>query len=277
VKHIDGVGLGLRQGFAQQLLATTRRAPDFLEIIPENWMFAGGHKARQLDEFAERYPIVPHSVSLNVGGVDPLDATFLDASRALGERLEAPFASDHVCWASVDGRPLHDLLPLPFTEEAADNLGVRAREASRRLERPLVLENATYYVKLPGDPHLDEAAFLTACLERSGCELLLDVNNVYVNSLNHGFDAQAFIDRLPLERVRYLHLAGHTRRPDGVVIDTHIGPIIQPVWQLYAYVLKRAGKMLPTLIEWDQDIPPLDEVLDEVDRARAVASEALAS
>lgn len=269
---IEGIGLGFRQVFAKALLETKRRPPDFLEVIPENWMFAGGYKTKLIDEARERFPIIPHSVSLNVGGVDALDATFLDASRAFGRRIGTPFWSDHVCWASVDGRPLHDLLPLPFTEEAADNLGHRAHEAAKRFELPLVLENATYYVKLPSDPHLDELGFIKACVERSGCELLLDVNNVYVNSLNHHFDAKAFIDQMPLDRVRYLHLAGHTRRPDGVVIDTHVGPIIEPVWELYRHTLRRAGRLLPTLIEWDQDIPELDVVLDEVDKARDVAA-----
>jgi uncharacterized protein (UPF0276 family) len=218
---------------------------------------------------------VPHSVSLNVGGVDPLDATFLDASRALGQRLDAPFASDHVCWASVDGRPLHDLLPLPFTEEAADNLGARAREASRRIERPLVLENATYYVKLPGDPHLDEASFLNACLERSGCELLLDVNNVYVSSVNHGFDPHLYIDAIPAARVRQIHLAGHETH-NGYLIDTHDHPVCAAVWQLYGYTMQHCGGV-PTMIERDDNIPALHELLDELDHARVVHAQALDS
>lgn len=265
----SGIGVGVRTSFAEGLLSTSRQV-DWLELVPENWMFYGGARRKLLDRLAERFVLVPHSVSLDVGGAGPLDSTFLDALRALVDRLDAPCFSDHVCYSSVDGRPLHDLLPLPFTVEAAALVGERGREAAAKVGRPLVLENATFYAHMPSGPEgLDEARFLTECLSRAGAELLLDVNNVYVNSKNHGYDARAFIDRLPLERVRYVHLAGHTLQPDGVILDTHIGPVIDDVWALYRYTLAKAGRALPTLIEWDAEIPPLDVVLDEVDRARA--------
>jgi uncharacterized protein (UPF0276 family) len=174
----------------------------------------------------------------------------------------------------VNGTQLHDLLPLPFNEEAVEHTVRRMRVAQECVEAPLVLENATFYAVMPGST-MDEADFLRAVLEMSGGDLLLDVNNVYVNGLNHSFDPKSFIDRMPLDRVRELHLAGHTPI-DGVVIDTHIGPIIDPVWELYRYTLRRAGRLIPTLIEWDQEIPPLEIVLDEVDRAREHAAQALA-
>lgn len=274
--RIEGIGVGLRSSHAAALLTTSRRV-DWLELVPENWMFYGGKRRRLLRELRERYAMAPHSVSLDIGGGGPLDARFIDGLRGLVKALDAPFFSDHVCWSAAHGRPLHELLPLPFTDEAVEQVARRSREAVERVGAPLVLENATFYAHMPaGDDEgrMDEATFLRACVDAGGVELLLDVNNVFVNSKNHGFDARAFIDAMPMEKVRYLHLAGHTVEED-VIIDTHIGPIGDDVWSLYRYALKRAGRLVPTLIEWDQQIPPLDVVLDEVDRARAHAKEAL--
>lgn len=276
MKKLEGIGIGLRTPFVKDVL-TTSRAIDWLEIVPENWMFYGGKKRKLLQAIAERYTLVPHSVSLNVGGLDALDPRFLDSLATLTREFDAPLFSDHVCFASTGGRPLHELLPLPFTEEAADVVGTRAREAAQRVGRPLVLENATFYAHMPAaddEGRMDELTFMRACVERGQCTMLLDVNNVYVNSKNHGFDARAFLDAVPLELVTYLHLAGHTQQ-DDVIIDTHIGPIIDDVWSLYRHVLARAGRLIPTLIEWDQDVPPLDVVLDEVDLAREHARRAL--
>ncbi|MFZ5444218.1 MAG: DUF692 domain-containing protein [Myxococcota bacterium] len=273
MKKLEGIGIGLRTPFASEVLHTQRRI-DWLEIVPENWMFYGGRKRKLLHQLAERFTLIPHSVSLNVGGLDPLDPRFLDALAELTAELDAPLFSDHVCFASTGGRPLHELLPLPFTHEAAEVVGRRAREAMARVGRPLVLENATFYAHMPAADGLSELDFIRECLRHSGATLLLDVNNVYVNSQNHGFDARAFIDAVPFEQLTYLHLAGHTRE-DDVIIDTHIGPIIDDVWALYRYTLQRAGRLVPTLIEWDQDVPPLDVVLDEADRAREEAARAL--
>jgi len=272
VKKLEGIGIGVRTPYVNELLSTSRRV-DWLELIPENWMFHGGRKRRLLDQLNERFTLAPHSVSLNVGGLDALDPRFLDGLASLTKKLDSPFFSDHVCFASTHGRPLHELLPLPFTDEAVELVGRRGRKAAERVGRPLVLENATFYAHMPGGKgELTESQFLAACLKQSGAKMLLDVNNVYVNSKNHLFDPKAFIDSLPLEQVEYLHLAGHTLQGD-VIIDTHIGPIIDDVWSLYRYVLQKAGRLIPTLIEWDQDIPPLDVVLDEADRARAIAAE----
>lgn len=217
--------------------------------------------------------MVPHSVSLNIGGLDPLDGELLDGIAALCDDFASPFFSDHLVYSSVAGQPLHDLLPLPFTEEVVEHVARRVKQAESRVGRPLVLENATFYAHMPGCT-MSEAAFLHAVCEAADCGLLLDVNNVYVNSQNHGFDPYRFIDKMPLERVRQLHLAGHTLVGD-TIIDTHIGPIISPVWALYRYTLQRAGRLIPTLIEWDQEIPHLDDVLDEADRARELATAAL--
>jgi hypothetical protein len=272
-RDIQGIGVGLRRQFAEDLLATARQV-DFIEVVPENWVCFGGKRRRALDACADRFPSVTHSVSLSIGGPDPLDRRFLSETRRLCRQLDAPFFSDHVCYSSVAGGQLHDLLPLPFSEEAAERVIARAAQAQDAVGLPLVLENATFYAHMPGGT-MDEADFLCAILEGADCGMLLDVNNVYVNSRNHGFDPRAFLDRMPLHRVRQLHLAGHTPQ-DGVIIDTHIGPIIDEVWALYRYTLQRAGRLIPTLIEWDQEIPPLDQVLDELDRARAHAALALA-
>ncbi len=271
-RALHGFGVGLRRPFADALLEAGR-PPDFIEVTPENWAFFGGRRRQMLEANAERFPSTSHSVSLSIGGLEPLDRPLLDALAQLVRRHQMSFFSDHLCYSSVAGSPVHDLLPLPFTAEVVEHVARRVAEAQERVEAPLALENATLYAHMPG-AQMDEAAFLAAVLERSGCQLLLDVNNVYVNSLNHGFEPHAFIDRMPLDRVVEIHLAGHTEM-DGVVIDTHIGPIIDPVWDLYRYTLARGGRPIPTLVEWDQEIPELDVVLDEVDRARAHAAQVL--
>lgn len=272
-RQISGIGVGLRLQYAAEL-AKTERPIDFIEIMPENWVCFGGKRRRHLDACAERFPSTTHSVSLNIGGGDPLDGELLDATAELLRRVEAPFFSDHVCYSSVRGQPVSDLLPLPFTREVIDHTAARIIEARDRVGGPLALENATFYSHMPG-AEMDEASFLCQLLEAGDCGMLLDINNVYVNSQNHGFDPRAFIDRMPLSRVWQMHLAGHTR-VDDTIIDTHIGPIIEPVWDLYRYTLRRAGRLIPTLIEWDQDIPSFAAVVDEVDRARVAAAEALA-
>lgn len=269
---IHGIGLGLRRVFTRELLQSQRRV-DWLEVTPENWVGLGGERERLFRACAERWPLVSHSVSLSLGGPDPLDGALLEAIEAMRQQVGLAWWSDHLCYSAVDGAQLHDLFPLPSTEEAVEHVAKRVREAQKRVDAPLLIENISYYAQMPGGT-LDDATFVRAAVEQAGCGMLLDVNNVYVNSLNHGFDARAYIDAMPLERVRELHLAGHTPM-DGVVIDTHIGPIPDAVWELYRYTLKRAGRLIPTLIEWDQEIPALDVVLDEVDRAREHAKAAL--
>ncbi len=269
---IAGFGIGLRRVYAADLLRTQRQV-DFVEITPENWLFHGGTRERTLRDVIARYPTVSHSVSLTLGGTDAFDAEFIDALKRLHSMNEAPFFSDHLCYSSVNGRPLNDLLPLPFSEEAAAHVVRRIREAEARVERPFVMENATFYATMPGS-HMSEATFVKLVLEASGCGLLLDVNNVYVNAQNHGYDAQAFIDAMPMHQVKQIHVAGHTLE-DDVIIDTHIGPTPDPVWALYRYAIKRAGRVIPTIIEWDAEIPALDVVLDELDLARAHCAAAL--
>lgn len=264
-----GAGIGLRREFYDQL-PLTERALDWVEIIPENFLTLGGRSRRALSACAERWPVLTHGVGLNIGGPDPLDEEYVSGLAALVERLRAPFFSDHLCYSRLGGVYLHDLLPLPFSEEAVEYVVPRVREVVQRVGRPFLLENPSYYAHMPGGT-LPEATFLRTVAEQADCGLLLDVNNVYVNSQNHGYDPRAFIDALPLERVVQIHLAGHTRTPE-VIIDTHSGEVCDDVWGLYRYVLERTGPV-STLIEWDQDIPSLEAVLDEADRARRVLAE----
>jgi hypothetical protein len=264
-----GAGIGLRREF-YDALPHTERPLDWVEIIPENFLTLGGRSQRALASCAERWPVLPHGVGLNIGGPDPLDEDYLTRLGALVARVDAPFFSDHLCYSRLGGVVLHDLLPLPFNEQVVEHVVPRVREVMARVGRPFLLENPSYYARMPGGT-LAEADFLRHVAEEADCGLLLDVNNVYVNSRNHGYEPRAFIDALPLERVVQIHLAGHERRPD-VLIDTHGAAVCDEVWALYRYVLERTGPV-STLIEWDQDIPSLDAVLDQADEARRALAE----
>jgi uncharacterized protein len=265
-----GVGIGLRKEFYEEL-PETDQALDWIEIVPENFMGWGGRSRIALERCRDRWPVIPHGVSLNIGGLEPLDAAFLDGVRDLCVELESPFWSDHLCYSRVDGVYLHDLLPLPQSREAVDHVVGRIREAQERVDRPFILENPSYYAVMPGS-RMSESEFLTRVVEEADCGLLLDVNNVYVNSQNHDYDPRAFIESLPLERVLQIHLAGHERRPVAI-IDTHGAPVPDPVWELYEFTLERTGQV-STLIEWDANIPGANEVLAEAHRARTYYDQA---
>ena len=270
-KQIAGIGVGLRREYAKEL-ACTERQIDFIEVMPENWVCFGGRRRQQLEACVERFPSVTHSVSLNIGGIDPLDGELLDATSALLKRLEAPFFTDHVCYSSVRGQPISDLLPLPFTREVIEHTAARIIAARERVGCPLALENATFYSHMPG-AEMDEASFLCQLLAAGDCGMLLDVNNVYVNSVNHGFDARDYLRALPVARVRQLHLAGHSRQ-GGMLIDTHDAPVAEAVWQLYERAVARFPGAATTL-ERDDHIPPLAELVAELDHARRLAASVL--
>jgi uncharacterized protein (UPF0276 family) len=269
---IRGVGIGLRHEHFG-VIADTARELDFLEIIPENFVAVGGRNRQTLLACRERWPILAHGVSVSVGGPDPLAGEYLEGLRALLDELQTPFYTDHLCYAAIGGTYFHDLLPLPISDEAVRLTAARIRELSERLQRPVAVENISYYCEMPGGGGLTEPEFVRAVVEEADCGLLLDVNNVFVNARNHERDPNAWLDALPLERTLQIHVAGHVQE-DGRLVDNHGAPVVDTVWTMYARALRRTGDV-PTLLEWDTDIPPLDRVLDEADRARAIYREVI--
>ena len=266
-----GHGLGLRSQYYQEIL-DRRPAVDWFEILSENYLIDGGKALYYLDAIAEHYPLVMHGVSLSIGGPHALDRDYLQRLRQLIDRVQPAWVSDHLCWTRGSAHQLHDLLPLPYHEESLAYLVERVRQVQDILERPLVLENLSSYVQ-PASSTMSEWAFLAALSEASGCQLLLDVNNVYVSARNHGFEPWDFIRALPPQSIRQLHLAGHSDHGDHV-IDTHDQPVADPVWQLYARTLEHLGPV-STLLERDDHLPPLGELLDELQQARRIAAQAL--
>jgi len=263
-----GFGLGLRPAHYAAFLEAPRRV-DWLEAISENYLVPGGKPLRMLEAMRARYPIVLHGVSMSIGSARGLDARYLRALAALAARVQPLWISDHLCWTGVHGRQLHDLLPLPYSEEALRIVARNLRQAQDALGRRLVLENVSSYAEYRAST-MTEWEFLAALAEEADCLLLLDVNNVYVSSVNHGYDAARFIDAMPVGRVQQIHLAGHTDHGTHIV-DTHDQPIADPVWTLYRRACERFGAVA-TLIERDDRIPPLETLIEELDRARAVGA-----
>ena len=262
--HPDlGVGVGLRTVHFGHVLS---RKPDvdFFEAITENFLDTGGRPRHILDRVAERYPVVLHGVSMSIGGTDPLDLGYLKKVKALATRVKAKWVSDHLCFTGVSGRNTHDLLPLPYTEETLRHVTARVRKVSEVLEQPLVLENPSSYVEFRSST-MSEAAFFARLLKDADCGMLLDVNNVYVSSVNHGFDPIAYLDALPADRVVQYHLAGHTDKGTHL-LDTHSARMKKEVWALFAHAIARTGPRA-TLYEWDEDIPSFAAVHREAKKA----------
>lgn len=268
-----GFGLGLRPPHYEAVFAGDP-AVDWFELLTENYMVPGGKPLYYLDRVAERFPVVLHGVSLSLGSMDPLDGDYLASLRRLARRTRPRWISDHLCWTGGGGHNLHDLLPLPYTEEALTHVADRVRQVQDVLGERILLENVSSYVAYAAST-LSEWDFLAELAERADCLLLLDVNNVYVSSFNHGFDPDAFIAALPAARIAQIHLAGH-RNCGDYIIDTHDAPVIEAVWALYERTVARLGP-IPTMIERDDNIPPLDELVAELAQARAVSTRALAS
>ncbi len=239
---------------------------DFMEVAPENWMGVGGKLGRQFRAFTERHPFVCHGLSLSLGGPAPLDEAFLKDLKVFLETHRIRCYSEHLSYCS-DGGHLYDLMPIPFTEEAVHHVAERIRRTQALLERRIAIENVSYYAAPARD--MEEIDFLRAVLEEADCDLLLDVNNVYVNSVNHGYDPEAFIAAIPAERIAYLHVAGHYREAEDLIIDTHGAEVIDPVWDLLDKTYARFG-VIPTLLERDFNIPPLPELLREVEVIRSL-------
>lgn len=266
-----GYGVGLRSVHFSHVLEE-HPSVDWFEIVSENFMDTGGRPLDVLDRVAERYPIVMHGVSLSIGSTDPLDRAYLAKLRALAERVDAKLVSDHLCWTGVAGRNVHDLLPMPYTEEALRHTVKRVGQVQELLGRRIALENPSSYVEFTSST-VGEAEFLAELAEQADCLLLLDVNNVYVSAFNHGFDARAWIDRIPQGRVAYYHLAGHTNKGTHIV-DTHSDHVIPAVWELYDHAVELSGGR-STLLEWDEDIPSFDVVHAEVLKAKKRAERVL--
>ena len=271
-RAIRGAGLGLRRallGPLQDMAASERAAIDFFEIAPENWIGVGGQYGRALRAFTERHPFVCHGLSLSLGGRDPLDETLLAKIRRLLDAHGIAIYSEHLSYCA-DGGHLYDLMPIPFTDEAVHHVAGRIRQTQEILGQRIAVENVSYYAA-PGQA-MREIDFINAIVAEADCDLLLDVNNIYVNSINHRYDADAFLDALP-DRVAYIHVAGHYDEAPDLKVDTHGAPIIDPVWRLLERAYARFG-VKPTLIERDFNFPPLAELVAEVSHARALQSAA---
>lgn len=262
-----GFGLGLRVEHYNEILDGDP-AIDWLEILSENYMIPGGRPLHYLQRFRERYPLVMHGVSLSIGSTDPLDRAYLARLRQLAESVQPAWISDHLCWTGTDKVNLHDLMPLPYTEEAIRHVAERVQQVQDALGRRILLENVSSYVTYHAS-QVSEWEFLSAICERADCLILLDINNIYVSSHNHGFDPHEYLDGVPAERVQQFHLAGH-RHQGSLIVDTHDMPVVDPVWDLYAHALRRFGAV-STMIERDDSMPPLAELLAELDHARQIA------
>ncbi len=265
-----GFGLGLRPPHYQEVVEGEPRV-DWWEVISENFLVAGGNPRRVLRQVRERWPVVLHGVSLSIGSVDPVDDDYLGRLAALVAEVEPPIVSDHLCWTALGGHAGHDLWPLPYTEEALALVVDKVGRVQDRIGHRILLENPSSYVTFTAS-HISEAEFLAEVARRADCGILLDVNNVYVSSTNHGWDPAAYLAAIPPERVGQIHLAGHS--DEGThLLDTHDHPVCDAVWTLYGEALARFGEVA-TIIERDDHIPPLEELIAELDRARQIASPA---
>ncbi|HKQ97787.1 MAG TPA: DUF692 domain-containing protein [Candidatus Polarisedimenticolia bacterium] len=263
-----GHGVGLRRDHFERVLSEPTRL-DWFEVISENFMADGGKPKDVLTRVRERYPVVLHGVSLSIGSTDPIDEAYLTRLRDLALRVEPAWVSDHLCWAGVGGQFAHDLLPLPYTEEALDHVARRVAQVQERLGRPIALENVSSYVTFHASA-MPEWEFLSEVARRSGCGILLDVNNIYVSARNHGFDPRVYLAGIPVDKVWQFHLAGHSDK-GSFLLDTHDHPVTDAVWDLYGDAVRRFGAV-STLIEWDDNIPTFERLEEESERARALAA-----
>ena len=263
-----GFGLGLRTEHYNDILES-KPPIDWFEALSENYMIAGGKPLDYLDKIRADYPLVMHGVSLSIGSTADVDYNYLRDLKKLASRIEPAWISDHLCWTGVHGQNMHDLLPLPYTEETAKHVAERVKIVQDYLGRQILLENVSSYASYI-DSNMTEWEFISQIAEAADCLLLLDVNNIYVSSYNHNFDAKAFIDGVPAKRIQQIHLAGHNNHGD-YIIDTHDAPVIDPVWDLYEYAIARFGQV-STMIERDDKMPALDVLVEELQIARTIAS-----
>jgi uncharacterized protein (UPF0276 family) len=265
-----GFGLGLRKEHYTDILAT-QPAVDWFEVLTENYLVPGGKPLYYLDKIHQHYPMVMHGVSLSIGSSDPLNMAYLKQVKALAQRIDAHWISDHLCWTGLNGINAHDLLPLPYTEEAINHVAQRIQQVQEVLGRQILMENVSSYISYQQSGDMTEWEFFTEVCERADCLMLLDINNIYVSAVNHEFDPEDYLNNVPIERVQQYHLAGHSDYQD-YLIDTHDHPIVEAVWQLYKKAITRFGKV-STMIERDDNIPPLAEVMQELSQVRQLAAQ----
>ena len=271
--ELHGSGLGLRRSLLADFLKFNDNTIDFLEVAPENWIGRGGQPQKKFAALAERFPVTTHGLSLSLGGPSPLDRELLDQIRQFLDTFHVRLYSEHLSYCS-DQAQLYDLAPIPFTEEAVSYVAGRIRDVQQHLDRQIAIENVSYYAA-PGK-QMEEIEFVRAVLEQADCLMLLDVNNVYVNSVNHHYDPLTYMQALPAERVVYCHIAGHYNEAEDLIVDTHAADVIEPVWGLLEAAYQHFG-VLPTLLERDFNIPPVAQLLDEVERIRTYQTTRLAS
>lgn len=267
---VNGAGLGLRRTHLGPLQDHIPDEIAFFEVAPENWLGVGGRLGEAFTQVSSARPLACHGLLLNLGGPDPLDLVFLQRLKVFLNQHAVAIYGDHLSFCAADGQ-LYELLPIPFTGDAVRYVARRIRQVQDVLERRIAVENASYYLSLSTE--LDELTFINAVLTEADCDLLIDINNIYVNSVNHGYDARAFIAGLPAERIAYAHIAGHANEAADLIVDTHGAAVIDPVWRLLEFAYQRCG-VVPTLLERDENIPPLAELLDEVRHIRALQARA---
>jgi uncharacterized protein (UPF0276 family) len=265
-KHLSGVGLGLRREMLDELLPDIPVSVDFWEVAPENWIPLGGKYQKNLSQFTSDCNFVSHGLSLSIGSPEPLDVNFVKNVKAFLDKHHILYYSEHLSYCSGQGH-MYDLMPIPFTEDAVKHVVERVKQVQDIIERPLLLENVSYYAA-PGQ-EMSEQEFTLSVLKESGCLMLLDVNNIYVNSVNHGYNAEAFLAAMPTGKIVYGHIAGHYDEADDLKIDTHGADIIEPVWQLLKKAYEIHG-VFPTLLERDFNIPPINELLLEMEKIRTI-------
>ncbi|WP_110338991.1 DUF692 domain-containing protein [Nitrosomonas sp. Nm84] len=265
---VHGAGLGLRRALMRTLPDQPINAVNFWEVAPENWLGVGGYYGKKFRELTEKFPFICHGLSLSIGGPAPLDEAFLQRLKRFLKEHHIRYYSEHLSYCSDDGH-LYDLLPIPFTVEAVHYVAGRIRRVQDILEQRIAMENVSYYAA-PGK-RMEEIDFLNAVLQEADCDLLLDVNNIYVNSINHRYDAETFLRQLPAKRIRYIHIAGHYQEAQDLLVDTHGANVIDPVWQLLEKTYQQFG-VIPTLLERDFNLPPIVELLQEVETIRSLQS-----
>lgn len=267
------VGIGYRKEFSKTFLNTDVLQPDFVEVAPENWLGVGGYWKQELKQVLEKYPLYCHGLSLSVGSPEGIDKDFVKQVKQFLEDTQAVLYSEHLTFSKVDNAHLYDLLPIPFTQEAIERVSENILQVQDILKRPLILENGSYYTVLEAE--MSEADFINEIVNRTGCELLLDVNNVYVNAFNFKYDAEKFIEKMPLDKVKYIHMAGHYQVNDHLIIDTHGEDISDPVYSLFAWAIEKIGKDIPVLLERDFNIPELENLQYEIDTLKLLKNEIL--